>query len=123
MRGRGLDDYIWISPDGVVNVFPNQNTKQDTSRDITRGIWGASIRALETGMDRRALHIGDWDGDGRDDIIGVDKATGSLTVWKSNWVSGTDFAFTRSSIPNSDKCKQGWGVGYFDNGIHFADIT
>ncbi|KAF9880547.1 putative carbohydrate esterase family 3 protein [Colletotrichum karsti] len=123
MRGRGVDDYIWISPNGVVNVFPNQNTKEDTTKDATRGIWGVSIRALETGMDRRALHIGDWDGDGKDDVIGVDKASGALTVWYSRWNGGTDFKFDRKSIEGSDKCKQRWGVGYFDNGHHFADIT
>lgn len=123
MRGRGVDDYIWISPSGVVSVFPNQNTEEDTTKDNTRGIWGVSIRALETGMDRRALHIGDWDGDGRDDVIGVDKWSSALTVWLSRWNGGTDFKFERQPIAGSDKCKQGWGVGYFDNGHHLADIT
>ncbi|SPO00343.1 related to acetylxylan esterase [Cephalotrichum gorgonifer] len=124
MRGRGVDDYIWISPSGVVNVFPNQNTKEDTTRDATRGIWGGSIRALETSFDRRALHIGDWDGDGRDDVIAVDKWSGALTVWFSGWSGGTDFKFRKESIAGSaNTCRAGWGVGYFDNGHHFADIT
>lgn len=120
MRNRGVDDYIWISPKGVINVFPNQNTKDDTSRDVSRGIWGPVIRALETGMDRRALHIGDWDGDGHDDVIGVDKRTGKLTIWITNW-DGKKFSFNKKTI-DRELCKEGWGIGYFDNGHHFADI-
>ena len=121
MRNRGVDDYIWISPDGVINVFPNQNTKEDTTKDASSGIWGGVIRALETGMDRRALHIGDWDGDGHDDVIAVDKWRGSLTIWITKW-DGGKFSFTKRVIDRDDLCKQGWGIGYFDNGHHFVDI-
>lgn len=59
MRGRGVDDYLWISPDGVINLFPNQNTPADTATrgDVHRGIWGGVFAPIHTGKDRRSLHI------------------------------------------------------------------
>lgn len=121
MTGTGFDDYIWISSKGEVNVFRNKNTK-DNFDDYDSGPWIAPSK-LDTEMDRRQLHIGDWNGDGKADVIGVnDRDTGSLTVWFSNW-DGSDFNWDRQDIPDSGVCDQGWGLGYFDNGAHFADLT
>lgn len=79
--GTGFDDYVWISPIGVVNVFRNKNTKSNFNNYQNGGSWEASI-SFATGLDRRALHIGDWDGDGKADIIGVtDGKTGRIRVW------------------------------------------
>ncbi|RYP46559.1 hypothetical protein DL768_007241 [Monosporascus sp. mg162] len=110
--GEVLNDYIWISPNGTVDVFPNPNMKGEVSRDITGDIWDGLYSRPRNRMDRRALHIGDrdgevWDDEVWDDVITVNKATDALTVWRSNWVWGTNFGFTRSTIPNSDKCKTG----------------
>lgn len=79
MTGTGFDDYVWISPDGQVNVFRNKNTKENFD-DYDSGPWSVPSK-LNTEMDRRRLHIGDWNGDGKADVIGVNnRATGSLTV-------------------------------------------
>ncbi|KAK1622921.1 hypothetical protein BDP81DRAFT_440486 [Colletotrichum phormii] len=83
--------------------------------------WSAPNK-LETGFDRRALHVGDWDGNGKADIIGVNRRTGALTVWFSNW-DGTNFNWDKQVLANTDKCNQGLGRGYFDHGAYFADIT
>jgi hypothetical protein len=78
--------------------------------------------SFATGLDRRALHIGDWDGDGKADILGVtDRNTGQLRVWSNRW-DGKEFGWTAQDIAGSAFCNQGWGVGYSDNGHHFADI-
>lgn len=123
MRNRGVDDYLWISPNGVVNIFPNQNTKEDTTKDVTRGIWGgAYTNVLVTNRDRRSLHVADWDGDGYDDIISVDKNTGHLHIWFANFQNGA-FDFSRQTDVTGNLCTQGWGVGYNDNGVHFARLT
>lgn len=123
MRGRGVDDYIWISPDGVVNLFPNRNSPENTAEfgDVHKGIWGGVFAPIHTGKDRRSLHIADWDGDGKDDIISVEKRTGKLTIWLSAW---DGHKYTPRIIHKNDReyCKEGWGIGYFDNGHHFADI-
>ncbi|KAI1733454.1 hypothetical protein F4680DRAFT_454935 [Xylaria scruposa] len=117
MTGTGNDDYVWIGADGKVVVFPNVNTPPDTTGYPN---WGVA-QTLETGMNRKALHIGDWNGDGKADIIGVDRETGSLTVWLTTYLGGT-FSFEKKTSSNS-YCKEGWGVSLLDIGHHFADIT
>jgi FG-GAP-like repeat len=67
------------------------------------------------------LHIGDWNGDGRADVIGVDKKTGAMTVWLTSWNNGV-FTFAKQTSSNH-YCTQGWGVGRYDLGVQFADIT
>lgn len=120
MTGTGVDDYIWIAPDGEAWVFLNKNTREQSDFYATPA-WSTPI-PIKTGLDRRALHIGDWDGDGKADIIGVtNRNTGSLKVWHSRW-DGNQFNWDIQDIPDSAKCNQGWGLGYFDNGAHFADI-
>ena len=80
--GTGVDDYIWISDNGEVNVFLNKNTKDESDYYETPA-WGVPKKPT-TELDRRGLHVGDWDGDGIADIIGVtDRRTGSLRVWHS----------------------------------------
>ena len=112
---------MWISPEGEVNVFSNKNTKEDTD-DYATGPWKPPMK-LKTGLSRRALHVGDWDGDGMADIIGVtDRKTGALKVWHSRW-DGKNFNWDEQVISDSAKCDQGWGRLYFDHGAHFADIT
>lgn len=122
MDGNGNDDYVWISPDGKVSIFRNLHQPPDTSKFTKGGGWDAAQVNLETGYDRRALHIGDWDGDGKADIIAVEKGSGAVTVWKTSY-AGNKFSFTKQSIENSNKCGQGWGVGLFDIGVIFADLT
>ncbi|KAH9223897.1 hypothetical protein DL95DRAFT_452880 [Leptodontidium sp. 2 PMI_412] len=120
--GTEFDDYIWISPTGVVTVFRNKNTKTNFDNYQNGGAWEPSI-SFATGLDRRSLHIGDWDGDGKADIIGItDRKTGRLRVWFNHW-NGKSFGWTPQDISGTAFCNQDWGVGYFDNGHHFADIN
>jgi hypothetical protein len=121
MTGTGVDDYVWIYPTGEVQVFRNKNTK-DKSDYYTKPAWSSPVK-LDTGLDWRGLHVGDWDGDGKADIIGItDRNTGSLRVWHSRW-DGSSFNWDIQDIPDSAKCNQGWGLLYFDHGAHFADIS
>ncbi|KFX87900.1 hypothetical protein V490_07963 [Pseudogymnoascus sp. VKM F-3557] len=84
MTGTGVDDYVWIYQTGEVQIFLNKNTK-DKSDLYATPAWSSPIK-LDTGLDWRGLHIGDWDGDGMADIIGItDRKTGSLRVWHSRW--------------------------------------
>ncbi|KAF4944222.1 hypothetical protein FSARC_14725 [Fusarium sarcochroum] len=121
MSGSGFDDYIWVSPDGQINVFQNRNSKPGSTDQYKIG-WIDHGVVLKTGMDRKAIHIGDWDGDGKADIIGANKADGALTVWETKF-DGKDFSFTKTTPANTNKCTQGWGIGSQDIGLFFADIT
>lgn len=121
LTGSGFDDYVWVSPEGKIIVFQNRNVKAGETSGYKSG-WIDHGVVLETGMDRKAIHIGDWNGDGKADIIGANKADGALTVWKTSW-DGKSFSFSKSNPANTNKCRQGWGIGYRDVGLHLADIT
>ncbi|KAF5245738.1 hypothetical protein FANTH_7198 [Fusarium anthophilum] len=120
MTGNGNDDYLWISPEGRVAIFVNSNKPPDTSR-YKDGAWIGKGYVLDTKADRKALHVGDWDGDGKADIIATDRATGALTIWLTSW-NGQKFSFNKISSGTS-YCKEGWGVGLLDIGPRFADLT
>lgn len=121
MTGTGFDDYVWISAFGEVNIFPNKATKSNF--DWYKSIAWGTRTMFATGFNRRQLHIGDWNGDGLADIIGVDRATGELTIWYNNW-NGRTFGFNkRVAGGTANRCTIGWGVLYHDTAHHFADIT
>ncbi|RYP85137.1 hypothetical protein DL769_001041 [Monosporascus sp. CRB-8-3] len=121
MTGTGNDDYVWIDPEGNVVVFANRNTPPDTNLYKDGAAWDDKGIVLRTGMDRKALHIGDWNGDGKADVIGVEKRTGAMTVWLTNYNNGA-FSFSKQTSEQA-YCNQGWGVGRYDLGMRFADIT
>lgn len=75
-------------------------------------------------MSRRGLHVDDWDGDGKADIIGVtDRETGELKVWQSRW-DGSKFDWEEEDIADSEnRCGEGWGLLYSDHAAYFADVT
>jgi len=78
------------------------------------------------GVDRKAIHPVDWNGDGKCDIIVVEKATGAVDVRYMSWNPSMD-TFTCSPptkvVNGNEGCTQGWGIGQFDLGIRFADIN
>jgi hypothetical protein len=122
--GKGVDDYVWISMHGEVNVFVNKNTRG--KHDFYETNAWAAPKMIKTGLPRRALHLADWDGDGKDDIIGVTNLkTGALKVWFSRW-NGAQHNWEEQVIPNPpgrEWCTQGFGRLPFDNAHHFADLT
>ncbi|KAH8170471.1 repeat domain in vibrio, colwellia, bradyrhizobium and shewanella domain-containing protein [Sarocladium implicatum] len=121
MTASGVDDYVWIDWEGNVVVFVNGNTPPDTSKYENGAAWDDKGIVLRTGMSIKALHVGDWNGDGKADIIGVDKYTGALTVWITKYENDAfTFEKTESAGPY---CREGWGVGRNDIAAHFADLT
>jgi hypothetical protein len=51
MYGRGHDDYLWVSSDGRISLYENDDSPPTwTSHDSTD--------VLDTGRDRKSLHFG-----------------------------------------------------------------
>ncbi|KAL2890339.1 FG-GAP repeat [Ceratocystis lukuohia] len=123
MRNRKIDDYVWISPTGELLLRRNKNSANNVPRFGDES-YLEPISILHTDYDRRALHLADWDGDGYADVIAVDKATGQLKIWLNKQAgSGSEWLFEFEVIHVEwITCTEGWGVGYFDNGNHFADL-
>lgn len=72
-------------------------------------------------LDRRDLHLKDWDGDGVDDIIWVDPKNGNVRVWineyrdKQSW----DDAFHEIDPPKLE-CEHTRGIGIHDCKFQFS---
>ena len=117
MTGSGSDDYVWTFNDvhaaefyGNVHDPPNWNVGTKTMFSLQR--------------QRRSLHIADWTGDGKCDILSQRKSDGALEMWRNDYNPLTGvFAFTyQGFIAGASGCTQGWGVGQFDRGLRLADI-
>ena len=120
MSGTGNDDYVFIDHNSKITIFRNSNTPPNTDYS---GWWDKGVVLDFGGINRKAIHLGDWNGDGFCDVIITDAATGALDVYYTYWDRASDqFSFsTKTRVVNSG-CTQGWGVGLYDLGIQFADI-
>ncbi|KAG7409901.1 Multidomain esterase [Fusarium oxysporum f. sp. rapae] len=115
MRGSGSDDYVWIYQDGHAAEI-NVNIHSPPA-------WGHNTRIeLTVPGPRNGIHLADWTGDGRCDVIVQNKATGYLTVYKNQYDKGADKISFGSGTTVATDCNQGWGVGIFDLGMRFHDI-
>ncbi|KAK3315918.1 carbohydrate esterase family 3 protein [Apodospora peruviana] len=119
MRGSGADDYVWIYDDGHTD-----------STDFYANIhqppnWGHSITiSLNVPGPRTGIHLADWNGDGKCDVLVQDKATGTLTLYENRYNLGdkTITFHNQGVVSNQARCTQGWGVGIFDRGMRMADL-
>ncbi|KAK1842567.1 killer toxin subunits alpha beta [Colletotrichum chrysophilum] len=79
----GRVDYVWTQPTGEMTLFINRS--KDTIGDTeVKGYWdpspGIMFRPLRS-MDRRDLHLQDWDGNDDCDIIYVNPETNAVEVF------------------------------------------
>ncbi|CVL03596.1 related to acetylxylan esterase [Fusarium proliferatum] len=115
MRGTGSDDYVWIYQDGHAAEI-NVNTHSPPA-------WGHNTKIeLTVPGPRNGIHLADWTGNGRCDVIVQNKATGNLIVYKNQYDKGADRITFDSGTAVTTDCNQGWGVGIFDLGMRFHDI-
>ncbi|KAK8017500.1 hypothetical protein PG993_013826 [Apiospora rasikravindrae] len=117
MTGSGSDDYVWIWSPGdkaelYINTHNPPNWKEDTKT------------LFNIGRNRRSIHLADWDGDGKCDVLSQRKSDGALEWWRNGYDKATGrFAFEyKGFVAGSEKCRQGWGVNIFDRGLRLADI-
>nr|UMZ45337.1 hypothetical protein [Paramyrothecium sp.] len=117
MRGTGSDDYIWIWSDGhAAEIFANINQPPNWGHDTTI--------ELNVPGPRVGIHLADWNGDGRCDVLVQDKATGALRLYENEYDQGANkLTFKDVGVVTGDAtCPQGWGVSIFDRGMRLADI-
>ncbi|KAJ4255817.1 hypothetical protein NW757_004439 [Fusarium falciforme] len=92
MTGNGRDDYVWVLSKGEMDFYPNGGKNFITGQE---SYWGPMQKAFfkpDRDLDRRDLHLTDWDGDGKCDIVWVDPNNQNrVSVWRNNYTPGGDF--------------------------------
>lgn len=116
MRGTGSDDLVWIYDAGNVdeintNIHSPPNWGHDTS--ISFSVPGPRV----------GIHLADWTGNGRCDVLVQNKASGALTLYENQYdQAAKSITFANRGVVASPGCTQGWGVSIFDRGMRLADI-
>jgi hypothetical protein len=59
MDGDGKDDYIWVGPNGEVDIYLNVDNHP---------LWDNHLGVVTLGVTRKTIHIADLDGDGKCDV-------------------------------------------------------
>ncbi|KAK5674489.1 Glucan endo-1,3-alpha-glucosidase agn1 [Elasticomyces elasticus] len=124
MRNTGRDDLLWLKSTGELSFWPNDNTNGHLSKPWN---WGKSYSVLNINADggardRRNVHLADWNGDGKCDVIYHDTITGWAEWWKNTYTSQVGVGFQYQGWIDKAICSTGTGVGLFDLGLRFADI-
>lgn len=117
MTGSGSDDYVWVYNDGHGAEFYGNIHGPPYWKNGDKSLFSIN-------RPRRSLHIADWNGDGKYDLLAQRKSDGALEMWRNDYDPTTGkFAFSyQGFIAGTAKCNQGWGVGLFDAGLILADI-
>jgi hypothetical protein len=115
MRGTGSDDYVWIYADGhSTEIFANTHNPPFWDPNYTF--------TLKVGADRILIHLADWTGNGRCDVLVQDKATSAVTLWENQWNSGKKtLTFANRGVVASPGCGKP-GVSIFDRSMRIADM-
>ena len=92
-NGDGNPDLITVRPNGVMNLYPGNG----------KGGFGSSYPQIGAGWQTRdqIISVGDWDGDGRNDLVAREPSNGNLWLYSGNGTGG----FASQRIIGS-----GWGI-------------
>ncbi|KAH7311059.1 putative esterase [Rhexocercosporidium sp. MPI-PUGE-AT-0058] len=116
MDGDGKDDYVWVGPNGLIDIYLNTNN---------RPFWENHGSVITLGVSRKTIHIADLNGDGRCDLLSVDRNSGAIRMWLNTWNPGPrTWSFTdKGIVSGAASCTMGYGVVENDLGVRFADLT
>ena len=116
MTGNGDDDYIYVSFIGTFTLFGNMQSPPGWQQHGV--IYNRAIPS------RKQLHFADWNGDGRCDILIVDKMDGHVDMIRNDgFVNGKLTFYDYGLVSSTAQCDQGYGDGFGDLGVRFAHIS
>ncbi|KAJ0423300.1 hypothetical protein BJY00DRAFT_310430 [Aspergillus carlsbadensis] len=133
-HGDGREDYVWAFSNGKMVMYPNAGKDKVNNGE---SYWGAQVTIFDPAqvaaqhLDRRDLHLMDWDGDGDCDIVWTDPDNDNRpTVWLNHYRKTKDWARpgTWELFRNADSsasgvsCKERRGFDLHDHAVQFADI-
>lgn len=125
----GLEDYVWILSKGQMTMYPNAGLGRVVPGQSFWGpetvIWDPATQAGGRSLDRRDLHLADWDGDGLCDIIWTDPENENrVQLWRNRYKETGGWNWAYNANPASDLyCPQSRGLGIHDIPVHFADVS
>jgi hypothetical protein len=92
-NGDGNPDLLAVRPNGAMNIYPGNGA----------GGFGTSYPQIGAGWNTRdqIISVGDWDGDGRNDLVARERANGNLWLYSGNGAGG----FSSQRVIGS-----GWGI-------------
>ena len=113
---NGMDDYVWTWSTGKMDLFVN---KGQNHVDAGVSFWDdiGTIWTPPGGrvLDRRDLHLADYDGDGTCDIIYADPASGKIEVWINQFAKLKRWEWNYLANPASSvRCSEKRGLGIHD---------
>ncbi|KAF4492578.1 hypothetical protein CGGC5_v000159 [Colletotrichum fructicola Nara gc5] len=117
---------LWPMAIREMTLFINRS--KDTIGDTeVKGYWdpspGIMFRPLRS-MDRRDLHLQDWDGDDDCDIIYVNPETNAVEVFPNQCPQTGGWGWTHLTNPAPGRtCGYKRGLGVFDLAVRSADLT
>lgn len=126
----GRMDYVWILSKGDMRIYPNKGLRNFSDDgpsywDANYVIFDPSSMSIGKDLDRRDLHLVDWDGDGACDIIWTDPSNENRPrLWRNRIKDTGDFNWEYDADPAPDVyCPERKGLGFFDRPVHLADVS
>ena len=123
-HSSGAVDYVWIYSFGRMEMWANREKGSITDSD-SDGFWNYQgiIFTPPSDMDRRDLHLQDWNADGACDVIYVDPDSGAVQVWINNYPKTGTWDWTHLASPAPGlSCAQKRGHGIFDCKLRLTNI-
>ncbi|KFA66600.1 hypothetical protein S40285_08276 [Stachybotrys chlorohalonatus IBT 40285] len=107
---NGRSDYVWVYSDGRMDLYPHSGKRFVSGGESYWGPWVPDFWRPPGGaqVDRRNLHLADWDGDGACDIMWYPR--------DKTWV------FKEIAAPDL-QCNAKDGIGIHDVAVRFAQIN
>ncbi|KAH7390083.1 family 3 carbohydrate esterase [Cadophora sp. MPI-SDFR-AT-0126] len=125
-HSNGMVDYVWTYSFGTMEMWANRGKGKISDSDPD-GYWDyqGTIWTPPNNINRKDLHLSDWDGDGACNIIYVNPDNGAVKVWLNRYPKEGNFDSWNSIeyLPSTMSCSEKRGLGFSDLAVRFADIT